>query len=145
MGITVDPLEFIKDWVGEKWNAGSVGFTPSFGSKPYKTGMNLPHISIKEIRARPDHLNLGSTYHLYYDIYAINLWDTDKDKIWKMRQEVRRIVYAYQKAPTTTTYPSPGIASILIYEEFPQDLDLARPPVLSRSVRVMVRYLETNA
>jgi hypothetical protein len=145
MGITVDPDEFIRDWLEENWNGGGVGFTPTFSTAPYKTGQVLPMISITEVRSPPDHLNLNSTMHLYYCRHAIDLWHTKKDQLWDMRQEVRRIVYTYQKNPTSTNYPTPGIMSILISDEFPQDNYVIKPYLLSRSIRVTVLHLETNS
>lgn len=142
MGITVDPLVFIIDWINENW---SLGFTPRVASIPYKRGVSLPTITIQEYSSPPDHLNLGSTVHYYRNIYAIDLFDVDEGRLWNMRQEIRRIVYTKQKNPTTTTYSAPGIEHILIYEEFPQDDYSISPPVLSRSIRVRLIHTETNA
>lgn len=145
MGISVDPLEFIIDWLDEKWNDSGLGFTPRFSTAPYERGVNLPTVCVREYGSPPEHLNIGSTKHYYTNPHGINIYDTDKGKIWKMRQEIRRIVYTFQKNPTTTTYATPGIESILIYDEFPQDDYSISPPVLSRSIRVFVIHLETNA
>jgi len=144
MGLSVDPPAFIKDWLAENWNAAGVGFTPTFTTSPYKKGVGLPQISVRDLPSRPEHLNLGSTYHFYYDICAIDIFDTDKDRTFKMKQEVRSIVYENQSNPTTTTYPSSGIEHILIYEEFPQSDYRESPPLLGWSIRVFVLYLETN-
>jgi len=145
MGITVDPLVFIRDWLSENWNGTGLGFTPTFVTGPYKKGSALPLVTIIGFPARPTHLNLGSTYHYYYTICGVELYSSDKDEIWDMKQETRRIIYANQKNPTTTTYTTPGIEHILIYEEFPQNNYKETPPLLSESIRVYVVHLETNS
>ena len=143
MGLNVDLGPFIIDWLNENWNGVGLGFTPTFSTRPYRDDLVLPGINIVEFPARIDHMNVGSTYHMFYTRCAINVWDTDKARHWKMKREVRRIVFEEQKAPTTTTYPTPGIESILLYTERPI-LDPTRPGLLQQQMFVIVQFLETN-